>query len=290
MNLSTITENYLQQETVPLEGLEKVRIQLHHPAFDLGAMGHAYLPPQPDYSHTSLGWVAGRGGLFTQAIPLSGSEVSVGLQFDPPSVLWIDLRRSGVLASFPLEKNSPAGLREWLKVQARTIGLDPGKLMFDLSTEIEAHPMKPEENFKWEGLSFALLEFKRGYSNGALLLDGIVRGNPEAGPVRCWPHHFDLSALLEFKDGDGKTVKTIGVGLSPGDNFYHQPYYYVTPWPVPPNPSLPELPFGGVWRTEEWTGAVLLHEKIVEVSDPESQCKGIADFLKTAVAAGRRLL
>lgn len=85
--------------------------------------------------------------------------------------------------------------------------------------------------------------------------------------MRVWPHHFDLGAVLD----DG-----IGIGLSPGDKYYAEPYFYVTP----PRPiaATPTIAGGGAWRTELWQGAVLTASQ-----------RGDADaFMASAIAAIRR--
>ena len=89
----------------------------------------------------------------------------------------------------------------------------------------------------WRSPAFAELE--RWYAAADRLLREVRRkqshrpGN--ASPVRCWPHHFDLATLIELPPGASAVSATIGVGLSPGDGSYEEPYFYVTPWPYPAN-------------------------------------------------------
>ena len=71
----------------------------------------------------------------------------------------------------------------------------------------------------------------------------------------------------------------IGIGLSPGDKYYAEPYLYVTPYPIAKDARFPELP-GGIWRREGWTGAVLRGSEIAAGADPHG-------FLRAAVEAGR---
>jgi hypothetical protein len=97
---------------------------------------------------------------------------------------------------------------------------------------------------KFDAVYPHLAELARYYSNAALVLASF-------GPVRCWPHHFDIATLLALGDD-----RTIGVGMSPGDATFNEPYYYVTPWPYPDPSRLGTLPRGR-WNTRGWTGAVL---------------------------------
>ena len=80
---------------------------------------------------------------------------------------------------------------------------------------------------------------------------------------------------------DPELAKSIGVGLSPGDETYPEPYYYVTPWPYPEREKpLPDLP-AGEWHTVGWTGAVLHYRDLVAL--PAEQQETIAKrFLKEA--------
>jgi hypothetical protein len=83
--------------------------------------------------------------------------------------------------------------------------------------------------------------------------------------------------------------RTIGVGMSPGDAGYRQPYFYVLPSPAPAG-SLPALKGGGTWNRKGWTGAVLTASKLAAANTPEGQVETLADFLKHAVEACREAL
>ena len=66
-----------------------------------------------------------------------------------------------------------------------------------------------------------------------LVIDDIASREPAMSDARIWPHHFDLGALLPIGDG-----RAIGLGLSPGDGAYDEPYFYTSPYPVPPSDQL----------------------------------------------------
>jgi hypothetical protein len=90
------------------------------------------------------------------------------------------------------------------------------------------------------------------------------------GEVRCWPHHFDIATLLTVGAG-----RTIGIGLSPGDELYEDPYWYVSPYPYPEDrDNTPALP-SGFWNQQPWFGAVLM-------ADDGADVRG---FLEAAVTA-----
>ncbi|MFT3698691.1 MAG: hypothetical protein QM831_36430 [Kofleriaceae bacterium] len=93
---------------------------------------------------------------------------------------------------------------------------------------------------------------------------GLAAVSQFAADARVWPHHFDLGAIV-----DG-----LGIGLSPGDRYYDEPYFYVTPaHHVDRAPTLPS----GFWRDDEWQGAILL---LSAGGDP-------AEFIRTALSSLR---
>lgn len=67
-----------------------------------------------------------------------------------------------------------------------------------------------------------------------------------------------------------------------------EPYFYVTAFPLPPDPRFPALSDGGFWREHEpFVGAVLLGSTVAAARDPRAASRG---FLETAIAAGRALI
>src|SRR5262249_51944288 len=124
------------------------------------------------------------------------------------------------------------------------------------------------------GPSAELAELARWYDRG---LD--VLASAPATPIRIWPHHFDLGSIIYLDAAtDGRQI---GLGLSPGDKYYAEPYFYVTPSPTPKDARSAELP-SGTWRREGWTGAVLRGSEISAGADPKT-------FLHAAIAAARAL-
>jgi hypothetical protein len=110
--------------------------------------------------------------------------------------------------------------------------------------------------------------------------------------VRCWPHHFDIATLIDVSRGASGEARTIGVGLSPGDASYPEPYFYVTPWPAPADPALMALPGGGAWHRAGWFGAVLTGSAIFAGADgsPSTRAEVVARFLDVAAGASFALL
>src|SRR5215472_17222155 len=93
------------------------------------------------------------------------------------------------------------------------------------------------------GMNDALAELAAWFGNAALLLGSIQRQmigrKLAASPARCWPHHFDLATLTTLPTRNADTTGYIGAGLSPGDEYYDEPYFYVSVYPEPDPAALP---------------------------------------------------
>ncbi len=117
---------------------------------------------------------------------------------------------------------------------------------------IPASPLEGGEPFPTAAAE--VREILAWYAHGHHHLTRYRQAAPGAGPILCWPHHFDLAVLTEPWGPDDS--RTVGVGLSPGDEMLPEPYWYVTPWPYPSPEELPALS-AGRWVTEGWVGALL---------------------------------
>lgn len=105
-------------------------------------------------------------------------------------------------------------------------------------------------------------------------------------------HALDGMTLDQRLEGGRNSAPayTIGIGLSPGDATYAEPYWYVTPWPYPDEPLLSALDGGGEWHRTGWLGAVLTGSKIAAEPSAEGQARLVNAFLGSAVDACRALL
>ena len=71
---------------------------------------------------------------------------------------------------------------------------------------------------------------------------------------------------------------TIGLGLSLGDHYYPEPYFYISPYPQPKAAALPPLAGNAHWHTKEFTSAALPASKITEPSQ-------VSAYVNSAIAA-----
>ena len=111
--------------------------------------------------------------------------------------------------------------------------------------------------------------------------------SPGPSPVRCWPHHFDIATYVGLEAADAETARGVGVGMSPGDESYGEPYFYINPWPHLDADSLPDLLLPGHWHTQGFVGAIATAEQILSLSDVEAE---LSAFIAAAFAIGREKL
>ena len=78
--------------------------------------------------------------------------------------------------------------------------------------------------------------------------------------------------------------KQMNFGFAFGDESIPEPYFYVTAYPLPD--ALPEvaLPEGSIWKSDGFSGAVLLYRDLVAMNDPAA-C--LQDLWSTLLAAGQ---
>src|SRR5205085_1688853 len=127
------------------------------------------------------------------------------------------------------------GALDWMRMQATRAGLDGARLGSRLHFTIAPHVTDNGGAFERPS-DGTLEELARWYSDASLLLEERRASMPDSEAVRCWPHHFDIATLVRLEDGP---IQTIGIGLSPGDDSYTEPYYYVGPYPAPPETPRP---------------------------------------------------
>ena len=259
-------------------GLVDTRLQAHHAAQLVVALGIAFLPPATDDSHTNLEWLPGRA-LASRTIP--GKPPFRGaLRLDPLILLVLD-EAGDVLDEYRLSGRTLAQGFRWLTEAVRAAGAPADQLTDRKHYSIPAHPVSDGAQFHPdEGGSRELSAY---YHAASLALGEVAARRPDASEVRCWPHHFDIATLITLGPGI-----TVGAGLSPGDDSYAEPYYYVTPYPYPKAP-FPELR-SGFWHSTGWVGAVLPASLICRGTTAASQQDLVQSFLGDAIAACESVL
>jgi hypothetical protein len=267
--------------TVSPTALSGARLQLHWAAQLLSAPGVSLLSPEEDFSHTNLGWDFELGVLSGR--PVGSDSLRAGLVFEGLDLAVLDGQRER--SSMRLAGHTVHESLSWLGRELTGEGA---------TLELPVHDMPSHSVGKGGVFSDAeapaRAELGRWFANAFRLIRDAVAGDASASPVRCWPHHFDVASLITLDEGaDAEEARSIGVGFSPGDGSYDQPYFYVTPWPYPETANLPSLAEGAEWHRSGWTGAVLTAERLLSVP-PAEQEHTAREALRRAVAASRELL
>ena len=268
--------------------LSEARLQAHYAVQWLARTARAYIQPQPDDGHTSLLWDRSLDGLMTQALP-DGTRLS--LQIADLSLAWHGGTRAGPVQSFGLNQQPDTQARQWLGAQLAARGLEARALDAASPYPLPAHAIAQGAVYDAAGCADALAELAAWYGNAELLLSGVQSQMLErklaASPVCCWPHHFDIATLIALPTRTAGVTGYVGVGLSPGDDYYDEPYYYVSVYPRPDAAALPSLPALGFWHTHEFTAAVSPTHSIVAAKDQMSETDA---FLRGSVAVAIELL
>lgn len=242
--------------------------------------GWGLMEARPDDSHYNLGWVADLKAFSTNELP-DGSSLALRIA----DLTLMLVKKGTVTAELSLHGSTDAAIRDWLGGQLAAAGLDPAKLDEALPYDMPGGARGSDEAYDAEGTKEALGELSNWFANADMALNQVVADYsgpaPGPSPVRCWPHFFDIATLIALDGDDADNKRTIGVGMSPGDDNFDEPYFYISLWPVPDQSALTELPAIGHWRTEGFTGAVAPAESILASAN---QGADMAEFLKEAVA------
>jgi hypothetical protein len=261
--------------------LVDARLQLHHALQVIVSVGISYLKPLPDDSHTNLEWLPEFAALGTNWVE-SGERLRFGLR--PAELSLIALNDRGVTSELALDGRTVNDAVEWLRAALVVAGYDGSRLTTKKHYEIPAHAVASGAAFKRE-VPEKFAELGRSYADAHALATYIVETRTGASPVRCWPHHFDLATLITLPELPGRGPRTVGMGLSPGDASYAEPYFYVGPYPHPKPDRLKPLDSLGKWHTQGFVAAVLPASELAQFQTAESQRDAVVSFANEAVDA-----
>jgi hypothetical protein len=269
---------------VPSPGFGRARAAAHWAAQIVSAAGWTLVAPEPDHSHGSLEWVGPAAGLLGVEVDRDGRTARAGLRLRDLTLLALS-GKSPVREELPLGGQTLDTGLTWLGgALARILGVDLPRL------ERPRHQLPADQI--GDGAPFgrpesaALEEVEAWFSSADRVLRAVAASIAGASPVRCWPHHFDIATLIRRDGADAPTriARSIGVGLSPGDDSYAEPYWYVTPWPTPDRMETPPLPHGH-WHRQGWFGAVLPATAFAVAESAAAAGARLATFLSTAISA-----
>lgn len=248
---STLVERLAALGEIPPDSLKEARLVLHWAAQPLAAFGFSVVPARDDFSHTALQWSDEANGLRSETHEATGLYAVLDLE----GFALVLRRAEQEVERFEFEGRRLDEAYAWLGEALGRAGqaLEDGVTKPGHLGDMPEHAVGKGEVIVAPDPAHRR-ELARWFSAADALLHHVREEIPTMGPIQCWPHHFDI-AMLHVLAGEGESMTSIGVGVSPGDGGYSEPYLYVTPWPYPQG-ELPTLP-SGHWHTEGWTGAVL---------------------------------
>ena len=195
--------------------LTPARLELHWAAQVVAAAAERLADKRPDDSHTSLSWQPERESLVSE--DLSGHRLGLRLRDATLQVVSEDIF---VESEFAL----PGRTLDEAMVWARS-SLGVSEPLARLGYEMPEHALASGEHFSL-GLDAPSTELALWYDNAYAALSDVAERESEASSVRCWPHHFDIATLLVLeKHDDPEKMKSIGIGMTPGDGSYAEPLF-----------------------------------------------------------------
>ncbi|HVA54297.1 MAG TPA: hypothetical protein VNI53_00635 [Gammaproteobacteria bacterium] len=236
--------------------LGTARLLLQIAVQPVGNLGRAFLQPAADYSHISLVWDAELHALVGERVTTSSINLRAALFFDPPAVALLD-DKGQVLNRWPLEGLTLSKLETDMQRALSGDGLQNTKFSARSVNPIDLSVLGKGETFAFTQQRDAVMELAAYYAMSAAVLDELTYTLRAGRIPHVWPHHFDYSLLTPLEKSGGERGRSITLGMSPGDGYYDQPYFYATPWPYPPADTLPVVQPPAHWHQHEWTGLVL---------------------------------
>ena len=268
--------------------LVRARNFAHHAAQWPARAARANLAAVPDDSHAALEWDAAHGALFTRPLQAAGTDVRVGLRVG--GLALVILRGGIALDTFELAGRRDSMIGVWLDSALRALGLKPASDVV-LPYSVHTHSVVRSGAYSCSGEAEAFDELAHWFGAAAEALEEIrirlADLDPGPGPVYCWPHHFDIAMLVGLEHGPAESARSVGIGVSPGDEHYAQPYVYVSPWPQLKPAELDILPPPGHWHTHGFVAAVATGEQILMLED---RGPGLLAFINAAFEIGRARL
>ncbi len=258
------TWHHLQAD-LDLEILAETRKQAHQAVQNVSAVGRCFLGVLDSDENANLEWVpelqrlAGRwidGNIvFRSSLDFTNFAVHlVNEKLESISSVEVNGKRQGIVMV-------------WLEEQISTLGFNSSDITLDLPYEIPEYPQAKKKPFDVDMIY--IHELGKYFNNAHYVLSQFKQEVSGFGPVKSWPHHFDMSCMDIIKDtGNPETTATLNIGMSPGDETFNEPYFFVTPWPYPDEDELKPIK-RGQWYFENWAGAILKASDILYLPEKE---------------------
>ncbi len=260
--------------------LSAARRALHHAAQLVSGVGDSLLPARADYTHSAVAWSEDHGPrLVGQPLP-SGHRVALQLL---DGALVVDDASGAAVARLTVAGSTPADALA--KLGEALVACGAAARGVKLSAP--DWDMPPLDGPTLPAVdAAAAAELARWYGLASLILEDVKRAWAGASDVIVWPHHFDIATLIAIDpDPHAAGARSVGVGLSPGDGSYDEPYVYVSPYPAPE--TLPPLRDVEA-RDSGWIGYVIRGSTVAGWA-ADGRAARLADAVQRAVKQAHAL-
>ena len=259
-------------------GVSDARAQLHHVAQIANSPAVSYLPPAADDSHTNFGWNAALGAFVSRCVPFPQAR-SFAWRVRDLGLLALDAAAAPV-ASLSLDGETLARAHAWVREQCEDAGGDAAR--YTAAKHYTIPPHRVGDGGVFSADPNALISLSTHWAGAMGILNSVAADTSGSSSVRLWPHHFDAGRITRIDD-----ERSIGIGFTPGDEWYDEPYWYATPYPPPHTAHRPPLAAGAEWHEREWFSAVLPWHAYAGAAH---QGAAVAAYLESAFRANHQLL
>ncbi|MEO9805659.1 MAG: hypothetical protein ABJF04_20545 [Reichenbachiella sp.] len=261
--------------------LIQTRKQFHQAIQNVAAVGRSFLPASAEDENANLEWdfnLQRLVGRWVEADIKFRSSISLK-RFE---VYLVD-ENLNTISSISMQDARQTDVMVWLEHELSHLGADFSKINLSYPYIIPEYPTAKKEPFHIDN-EIASQELSRLYNNTAYLLRQILKEEEKVSEIKCWPHHFDIAARITLLDtGDPETSRSINIGMSPGDKYYNEPYFYCSPWPYPTKNLIDLNPVKAHWHEDEWVGAVLPFTQLSACNLIQDQRGVVRKFYQTAL-------
>ena len=252
--------------TIPKFNLESTRYikQQYHIAIQVVVLpGRSYLQKSPRDEHATLELDNHRNSLVGKWISCKNNRWRCGISMEQKKI-YFEEEGSPEPLEADFRNKTFNELMLWLEESLATAG-------FSVSSLNSTTPYKLPDYTKQKtplcfdrnnGFEF----FFPFYKNSSFLFENFKKYVDVHCENRLWPRHLNQKISIMIKDsGEPSTSTYLGLGMSPGDQYYDEPYLYVNCWPYLEG-DLPE-PSVGFWHIDDWVGTVFLFSDLAKFSN-----------------------
>lgn len=272
-----------------IEDIAQAREQSHQAIQNVAAVGRSFLSESKNDENANLEWDPKLQRLVGRWVETDDITFRSSISISEMTVYLVN-RDFETISSFALQDKKQTDIMVWLEHQLGELGFESSKINLAYPYKIPEYPTAKGEPFHVTNM-VACRELSRLYNNTSLLVQKHAVREENHTSVKCWPHHFDIAGQVILQDtGDPATSRSIGIGMSPGDKYYNEPYFYVSSWPYPTK-NLPNIDESlGHWHTDDWVGAVLPVSKLSNFELIQEQRATVDRFYEMAIAGLKNLL